>query len=81
MSPVPVAAVFTDADKAEPNWQAELQEDVSSESSKFGTVVHCHVDPNSKGNVYLKFTTPQAAEAASRSLHGRFYSGAVGAQL
>lgn len=28
-----------------------------------------------QGNVYVKFATQQAAEAASRAFHGRYYSG------
>ncbi|KAF5835458.1 hypothetical protein DUNSADRAFT_7347 [Dunaliella salina] len=80
-SPIPTPCLllknmFTEADKAEPNWQADVIEDVTGEASKFGQVVHCYPDPNSvNGNVYVKFATPQAAEAASRAFHGRYYSG------
>uniref|UniRef100_A0A7S0RKZ5 RRM domain-containing protein n=1 Tax=Chlamydomonas leiostraca TaxID=1034604 RepID=A0A7S0RKZ5_9CHLO len=79
-SPIPTPCIllknmFSDADKAEATWQEDVADDVKSEATKFGEVLHCYVDPNSKGHVYLKFTTQQAAEAASRALHGRFYSG------
>jgi len=40
-------AVFTIADKAEPNWQADVVEDVTGEAAKFGQVLHCFPDPNS----------------------------------
>ena len=43
-----MAAVFTDADKAEPNWHAEVMEDVQEEASKFGQVLHCYPDPSSR---------------------------------
>lgn len=42
-----VRAVFTEADKADPNWQADVVDDVTGEASKFGQVVHCFPDPNS----------------------------------
>lgn len=33
--------------------------------------------PSLQGHVYLKFSTQQAAEAATRTFHGRYYSGAA----
>jgi len=45
---LPPPPVFTEADKAEADWQAEVTEDVQGEASKFGQVLHCYPDPNSK---------------------------------
>jgi hypothetical protein len=43
-----VPAVFSDADKVDANWQADVADDVRSEAEKFGPVVHVHVNPDSK---------------------------------
>ncbi|KXZ45570.1 hypothetical protein GPECTOR_53g156 [Gonium pectorale] len=53
----------------------EVEADVREECSRFGELVHVWVDPRSKGFVYLRFTTTQAAEAAHKALHGRWYGG------
>jgi RNA-binding protein 39 len=52
-SPIPTPCLllknmFGDADKVEPGWQAELEGDVNDECSKYGPVLHVHVDPASK---------------------------------
>lgn len=39
------------------------------------TVALPQLMPPLQGHVYLKFATQQAAEAASKALHGRYYSG------
>jgi RNA-binding protein 39 len=38
-------------------------------------VLHVFVDKDSQGFVYLKFGSAEAAQAACRVLHGRFYNG------
>jgi hypothetical protein len=49
LTPWPVVrAVFSDADKVDANWQADVADDVRSEAEKFGQVVHVHVNPDSK---------------------------------
>lgn len=58
-----------------PNFHVEIQEDVSSECARFGQLLHIFVDPDSKGNVYLKFATAEAATAALTALKGRYFSG------
>lgn len=54
---------------------AEVEADVRDECSRFGEVVHCWVDAKGKGFVYVRLPTTQAAEAAHRALHGRWYGG------
>ncbi|KAG2454354.1 hypothetical protein HYH02_001379 [Chlamydomonas schloesseri] len=54
---------------------AEVEADVRDEGSRFGEVVHVWVDARSKGFVYLRYSSTQAAEAAHRALHGRWYGG------
>lgn len=56
------------------DWEREIEEDFRDECSKFGTVVFVHLDPNSKGFVYLKFGDTQSANAAHATLHGRWFN-------
>jgi len=78
-SPIPTAALllknmFDPAEETEADWASAIQEDTRDECSKYGPVVHCHVDAESRGFVYLKFATTEAAQAAQRALHGRWYA-------
>jgi RNA-binding protein 23/39 len=38
-------------------------------------VVHISLDPNSQGDIYLKFSTVQGGENAIKGLNGRFFGG------
>lgn len=78
-SPIPTTCLllknmFDPAAETEPGWPEEIKQDTTEECSKFGSVVHCHVDPTSRGFVYLQFATVEAASAALAALHGRWYS-------
>ncbi|KAJ2975184.1 hypothetical protein NQ176_g5657 [Zarea fungicola] len=58
------------------DWVKELEEDVRQEAEeKYGRVVHISVDPNSKGDIYLKFDKVQGGENAIRGLNGRYFGG------
>ncbi|TDZ15026.1 RNA-binding protein rsd1 [Colletotrichum orbiculare MAFF 240422] len=58
------------------DWVKELEDDVRQEAeSKYGRVVHISVDPNSKGDIYLKFDKVQGGENAIRGLNGRYFGG------
>lgn len=61
--------------RGEPNWPHEVEADVKEECTRFGEVLHVHVDRNSKGFVYVRFAQQQGAEAAHRALNLRWYSG------
>ncbi|PNW70761.1 hypothetical protein CHLRE_17g733208v5 [Chlamydomonas reinhardtii] len=54
---------------------AEVVADVRDEGSRFGELVHVWADARSRGFVYLRYSSTQAAEAAHRALHGRWYGG------
>jgi RNA-binding protein 23/39 len=56
------------------DWPEEIAADTKEECSKYGTVLHVHVDRASRGFVYLKFADEAAAVAAQKVLHGRWYS-------
>lgn len=80
-SPIPTPCVllknmFNPQDESEPGWDQELAEDVREEcSGKYGPVVHVYVDPSSKGFVYLKFESVDAAVKAHSELSRRWFGG------
>ncbi|KEZ44775.1 Uncharacterized protein SAPIO_CDS2878 [Scedosporium apiospermum] len=58
------------------SWVKELEDDVRQEAEKkYGHVVHISVDPNSKGDIYLKFDKVQGGENAIKGLNGRYFGG------
>ncbi|KAF4960668.1 hypothetical protein FSARC_10410 [Fusarium sarcochroum] len=57
-------------------WVKELEDDVRQEAeNRYGHVVHISVDPNSKGDIYLKFDKVQGGENAIKGLNGRYFGG------
>lgn len=57
-------------------WVKELEDDVRQEcEDKYGHVVHISLDPNTKGDIYLKFEKTSGGENAIRGLNGRFFGG------
>jgi RNA-binding protein 39 len=64
--------------RAGPNWENELKDDIIGECSQHGGVVHIYVDRESEqGNVYVKCPTITSAVASVNALHGRFYAGKI----
>ncbi|EFJ41426.1 hypothetical protein VOLCADRAFT_84128 [Volvox carteri f. nagariensis] len=57
------------------DWAEEIAQDVQDECSKYGAVVHIHVDKSSKGCVYLKCGSVEAASAAQAAMNGRWFAG------
>lgn len=66
--------MFKPEEESDPGWPEEIAQDTKDECGKYGEVVHVHVDPASKGFVYLKFVSTAAATAAQAALHGRWYA-------
>ena len=57
-------------------WIKELEDDVRAEcTDKYGKVVHIALDPNTQGDIYLKFDKVQGGENAIKGLNGRFFGG------
>lgn len=56
------------------DWEREIEDDFRDECSKYGAVLFAHLDPASKGFVYIKFGDVQAATAAHAALHGRWFN-------
>lgn len=58
------------------SWVKELEDDVKAEcETKYGHVVHISLDPNTKGDIYLKFDRVSGGENAIQGLNGRFFGG------
>lgn len=79
-SPIPtpcllIKNMFSPEEAQAPGFKEEIEGDVRDECSKYGPVVHVHVDCNSQGCVYLKYATTEAAAAAQHAMHGRWFAG------
>ncbi|CAH8357397.1 unnamed protein product [Eruca vesicaria subsp. sativa] len=66
--------MFDPATETELGFDEEIREDVHDECSKYGEVKHIYVDKNSAGFVYLRFDSVQAAMAAQRAMHMRWFA-------
>ncbi|XP_058786567.1 uncharacterized protein LOC131661152 [Vicia villosa] len=66
--------MFDPTTETEPDFDLDIKEDVEEECSKYGRVKHIYVDKNSAGFVYLMFETVEAASAAQRAMHMRWFA-------
>lgn len=68
--------MFDPAEEEGELWVKELEDDVREEAErKYGHVVHIALDPNSQGDIYLKFDKVQGGENAIKGLNGRYFGG------
>ncbi|KAH9898772.1 splicing factor, CC1-like protein [Xylariomycetidae sp. FL2044] len=68
--------MFDPAEEQGESWVKELEDDVRQEAEeKYGHVVHISLDPNTQGDIYLKFDKVQGGENAIKGLNGRFFGG------
>ncbi|KAI8957911.1 splicing factor, CC1-like protein [Daldinia sp. FL1419] len=68
--------MFDPAEEEGENWIKELEDDVRQEAEeKYGHVVHISLDPNSQGDIFLKFDKVQGGENAIKGLNGRYFGG------
>ncbi|KAL9313814.1 hypothetical protein ACSQ67_019266 [Phaseolus vulgaris] len=67
--------MFDPNTETEPDFDLDIKEDVEEECSKYGRVKHIYVDKRSTGFVYLQFETVEAASAAQRAMHTRWFAG------
>ncbi|KAL2423649.1 RNA-binding protein rsd1 [Exophiala dermatitidis] len=68
--------MFDPAEEEGENWVKELEDDVRAEcEEKYGHVVHISVDPNTQGDIYLKFERVSGGENAIKGLNGRYFGG------
>ncbi|KAI5301123.1 hypothetical protein KEM56_001947 [Ascosphaera pollenicola] len=67
---------FDPAEETGEDWIKELEDDVRAEcEDKYGHVVHIALDPNTQGDIYLKFDRVTGGENAIKGLNGRFFGG------
>ncbi|KAI5850066.1 hypothetical protein BZA05DRAFT_67961 [Tricharina praecox] len=68
--------MFDPAEETGEAWIKELEDDVKGEcEEKYGHVVHISLDPNSQGEIYIKFDKVNGGEKAIQGLNGRFFGG------
>ena len=68
--------MFDPSEEEGDSWVKELEDDVRQEAEdKYGHVVHISLDPNSQGDIYLKFDKVQGGENAIKGLNGRYFGG------
>ncbi|KAI8093274.1 RNA binding motif protein 39b [Halteromyces radiatus] len=67
--------MFNPAEETEPDWVQELSVDIKEECQQYGSVEHIFVDPDSLGEVFLKFDSVIAGQKAFQSLNGRWFGG------
>ncbi|EFX05928.1 RNA splicing factor [Grosmannia clavigera kw1407] len=68
--------MFDTSEEEGEEWIKELEDDVRQEAEeKYGHVVHVALDPNSIGDIYLKFDKVQGGENAIKGLNGRYFGG------
>ncbi|CAO2652398.1 Nn.00g006810.m01.CDS01 [Neocucurbitaria sp. VM-36] len=57
------------------NWVKDLEQEVRVEcDKKYGKVVHIAVDPNTEGDIYVKFDSVSGGEKALQGLNGRSFN-------
>merc|ERR1719443_2900304 len=66
--------MFDPREETEPGWELDIKDDTEEECAKYGRVLHCSVDKNSDGHVFLCFDTAAHAELAAKALHGRWFA-------
>lgn len=70
-----IVNMFDPTQESEPDWDTDIADEMRDESSKFGRLLHVHVDKASAGHVYLRFEDVAGAQAAYAAMHGRFFGG------
>ena len=70
-----IANMFDPREETEPEWDADIAEEMREEGGKHGRLLHVHVDRNSQGHVYLRFASVDSAAAAFAALNGRWFGG------
>ncbi|ETP42815.1 hypothetical protein F442_10283 [Phytophthora nicotianae P10297] len=67
--------VYQEQKSGNPEWAVEIQQDVEEECGQYGSVLHTYVEKEKQGGlVYVLFGTVEAAVAAAKKLHGRWFN-------
>ncbi|KAK0551345.1 Phosphatidylinositol-3-phosphatase SAC1 [Tilletia horrida] len=68
--------MFDPAEETERDWDKDLADDVKAECERqYGAVERIHVERESHGDIYVKFSEVGAASKAVQGLNGRFFGG------
>jgi RNA-binding protein 39 len=71
----PILTAYRELQQFGPSWVKDLEGEVKLEcDKKYGKVVHIAVEPNSEGDVYVKFDSVTGGEKALRGLNGRNFN-------
>lgn len=73
---ISVSLILLDYRETGDTWVKDLEDDVKAEcETKYGKIVHISLDPNSQGEIYIKFEKVSGGEKAIQGLNGRFFGG------
>ncbi|KAI9460614.1 hypothetical protein BJY52DRAFT_1118076 [Lactarius psammicola] len=68
--------MFSPEEETDADWDKELAEDVKGEcEGKYGPVERIKVEKESQGEIYVKFSTVEAARKSVQGLNGRWFGG------
>jgi len=68
--------MFNPKNESGDDWHNDIKDDVCSEVAKFGGALHVYVDKGSvDGVVYIMMNSNEAAIAASKTMHGKYFDG------
>jgi RNA-binding protein 39 len=66
--------MFNPTEEEGDDWDLDVRDDVQEEAAKMGQVKHLFVDKTSKGNVWIRMGTIDAAIQVQRVMHGRWFA-------
>ncbi|CAI5706385.1 unnamed protein product [Peronospora effusa] len=67
--------VYQEQKSGNPEWSAEIQQDVEEECGQYGPVLHTYVEKEKQGGlVYVLFGNVSSAVSAAKKLHGRWFN-------
>ena len=57
-------------------WVKDIEDDVKDRlSDEFGSILHIKLNPESEGDIYVKFSNVEDSKRAYQSLQGRSFNG------
>lgn len=68
--------MFDPEEESDPNWDKELADEVKKEcENSYGEVLALKVEPDSAGEIYIRFDAVEIAARAIAGLNGRYFGG------
>ncbi len=72
---VKLTGMYNPSEETELHWEYSIADDVREECARFGKIVEIKVPKTAGGEVFVKFETQAAAQAAISALNGRWFAG------